>query len=199
MQRVVRKSVLATLVVGVPYVAFFLMSWQEFGVYDFVWKVALFGLIMTALFLMENRLLKKKGIDPAQDTNTSLVGVKQQKSVRCTVPPHELLTLLSQHPDTARLKARQNKDVIYMNSSMSWFSWGERISLRLTEVFTDAYEYRVTSNAALPLTLVDYGRNLENVLLIERVLQQAKSTSEHLDLAEMSREKVLVERQRKMG
>jgi hypothetical protein len=46
---------------------------------------------------------------------------------------------------------------------MSFKSWGERVVLQLHEASPSVTSVEVTSKAAFPLTLADYGKNAQNV------------------------------------
>jgi hypothetical protein len=53
---------------------------------------------------------------------------------------------------------------------MSWNSWGERLRLDFTSTSADAVQVRVASSPSFRLTLVDFGKNLQNVERIRDAL-----------------------------
>jgi hypothetical protein len=58
---------------------------------------------------------------------------------------------------------------------MSWKSWGERIRVEVQALDGNRVRVRVESRATFPLTMVDYGRNAENV----RTVLQSLSSDTH--------------------
>ena len=65
--------------------------------------------------------------------------------------------------------------VIQARTGMSWKSWGEHIRVKVQALDGGRVRVRVESRATFPLTVVDYGRNAENV----RTVLQSLSSDTH--------------------
>src|SRR5690242_6100960 len=65
--------------------------------------------------------------------------------------------------------------VIQARTGMSWKSWGERIRVEVQALDGGRVRVRAESCATFPLTMVDYGRNAENV----RTVLQSLSSDTH--------------------
>lgn len=59
---------------------------------------------------------------------------------------------------------------VLLRSNFSWKSWGEEIKIILIKQIADENEFQVSSRPKFSLTLVDYGKNLENMMRIENLL-----------------------------
>ena len=54
---------------------------------------------------------------------------------------------------------------------MTWLSWGEEISIILQTKGESDFNYKISSRPKLKMTLVDFGKNLENVNRLENVIK----------------------------
>lgn len=59
---------------------------------------------------------------------------------------------------------------IEASTPMSWRSWGENICVELSRVRADCTRVKLTSTPRLKTTLVDYGKGVQNVERISRLL-----------------------------
>lgn len=60
---------------------------------------------------------------------------------------------------------------IFLNSSMSLTSWGEKITLSFFDPLDGGTRVIAESQSALATTLIDYGKNRKNVEQIEQALR----------------------------
>ncbi len=61
---------------------------------------------------------------------------------------------------------------IVANTGMTWKTFGDRIAFRIRKVSDESTEVEVESRPIIPLTMVDYGSNRENIEAIGRALAQ---------------------------
>lgn len=64
---------------------------------------------------------------------------------------------------------------IIARSSVNWKTWGETISFGITGISNDKTAVKVSSRPTAKSTIVDYGKNLENVKKIVSFLERSKS------------------------
>ena len=66
---------------------------------------------------------------------------------------------------------------IVAKTGMTWKSWGEVITFEVGEIGNDRTQIEVSSRPAVRTTLVDYGKNLENVKTIIFFLKKHAKTA----------------------
>jgi len=67
----------------------------------------------------------------------------------------------------------RSKGMIIAKSSVNWKTWGDTISFDITGMSNDSTAVNVSSRPTSWSTLVDYGKNLENVNTIVSFLEQS--------------------------
>lgn len=68
-------------------------------------------------------------------------------------------------------KVRVQQDKLTASSTTSIFSWYEDIEIIKLKEAENRFEYRISSKPGTLLTLIDYGKNRENVLKIQKLMQ----------------------------
>jgi hypothetical protein len=62
--------------------------------------------------------------------------------------------------------------IINAHAGMTWKTWGDRISFRISKIDGSKTEVEVSSRPIVKTTLVDYGKNLENIERITTFLKE---------------------------
>ena len=60
---------------------------------------------------------------------------------------------------------------VLLKTGMTMKSWGEEIKIILKSNKENNFEYQLSSSPKLKTTIVDYGKNLENINKIESVIK----------------------------
>ena len=55
---------------------------------------------------------------------------------------------------------------IYANTRISWKTWSDKITFQLRKISENETEIEVLSRPAIPMALIDYGKNLGNIEII---------------------------------
>lgn len=158
---------------GVPFglmmVGLDVVSGDGFSVGKFLFLTCFFGLGMSIMGVTFQRYaLEKLGIYKISEANLK---VTQERSVSSTLSKAELIQRLKADPSIAKMDMVENENEIHLRTGFSWASWGEVIKIVEKHSLDDHFEYAVSSRPKLKTTLVDYGRNLENILKIEKVMK----------------------------
>ena len=120
-------------------------------------SAGIFGLIMSIfIVVMQKTRLKKAGYPKL--TNT-LLKVRQTKTINSNISKEDLIDLLKSNSEYNKSKIKHLSNSIVIRKKMSWFSWGEIITI----TFSSNHEIKIKSKPSLPITLIDYGVNIENV------------------------------------
>lgn len=161
------------LFTGIPYglimLGFDLADGDGFRLWRFLFMTFFFGITMSFILVAFHRnRLKKNGIKEFSDENLS---VSQTKSLNSKLNISELIRKLKNDPIIGKMKMAEVENGILLKTNMSWKSWGEEINIMLTSDKDADFEYQISSSPRLKTTLVDYGKNLENINRIESVIR----------------------------
>ncbi len=138
-----------------------------------IWKLLLmaffFGTIMSLILVSFHRYrLKKNGVQEFTDDN---VGVHQKRNLRTRLNKEEIIQRLKADPVIGKMKMTEIESGIVLKAGMSWKSWGEEIKITLKANEATDLEYQVSSSPRLKTTIVDYGKNIENINRIESLIK----------------------------
>jgi hypothetical protein len=149
-----------------PYVLGHLFEAMMWGA--FVWPV---------LILVDRRFARKSGVASTWGT----LGTPQHGELAVDGDPEDVLHRAQDGvARIARVKAvvtDAGRGLIEARTAVSLWSWGERVRVEIRLMEAGRVRVRVESRAAFPLTLIDYGRNAENV---PTVLQALSSDADAL-------------------
>lgn len=153
---------------GLIMIGFDLLNGYGFQTWKYLLSASLFGMAMSFILgYFHKSSLKKNGMDEVSD---NALGVTQTKVIRTELSKGDLINKLKANPKTGKMKMSATDDGIILKTSLSWKSWGEEIMIALKSKDDLGYEYQVSSKPKLSTTLVDYGKNLENINQIESVI-----------------------------
>jgi len=161
------------LFTGVPYgliiLGFDIADGDGFRLWKFLFMTFFFGIIMSLILVsFHKRRLKENGIHEITDEN---LGVSQTKNFRTELSKSELIEKLKNDPLSRKMKLLEVENGILLKTTMSWKSWGEKIEIILKSVQKPEFEYQVTSSSRFKITLIDYGKNLENINRIQNLIK----------------------------
>ena len=157
---------------GIPFglimTLFDLFEGEGFNVVKFAFLTVFFGGIMSIFLIsMHKYRLRKKGITEFTDDN---LRVLQRRTVKSKSDIEEVISLLTSDSNFENMKYTSSKNQIHLSSRVSWYSWGEKIRITMLSDKDGEFEYEIQSKPIVSITLVDYGKNLENVNQIEELL-----------------------------
>jgi len=112
--------------------------------------------------------LKKDGVENITDEN---IGVKQTKKIETKLNKKELIQKLKLDPTIGKMKMTEIENGILIKTGMTMKSWGEEIKIILKSSKENNFEYQLSSIPKLKTTIVDYGKNLENINKIESIIK----------------------------
>ncbi|NKI25502.1 hypothetical protein HCG49_02875 [Arenibacter sp. 6A1] len=158
---------------GIPYglimMAFDFVDGNGFRLWKFLLMASFFGITMSLILVsFHKHRLQKNGIQVITDEN---LGVTQRKSLTSELNKLELIEKLKIDPIIGKMKMTKIENGILLKTGMTWKSWGEEIKIiQKTDIVTD-FEYQISSSPKLRTTLIDYGKNLENINRIEKAIK----------------------------
>lgn len=157
---------------GIPFglitIVFDLLDGDGFKLLKFLFPAFFFGLIMSlTLVSLHKYRLKKYGVQELSDEN---LGVTQTKEIKTKLGKIELINKLKSDPIISKMKMIDTENGINLKTGMTWESWGEEIKIILKSENNSDFEYQISSSPKLKMTIVDYGKNLQNLTRIENVI-----------------------------
>lgn len=154
--------IVTALIFGFMLVIPELFSNQKIEIKEISIKALIFGLLMAIILgLLQVVKMKKNGIRNASDLDFK---VNQKSTFTSKLTLKEIFDELK----TKYKSINFTSDKIIIKTSISLYSWGENIEI--TKVRTNEFEYEITSKPQLPTTLIDYGKNSENILKIKKII-----------------------------
>lgn len=161
------------LLTGIPYglimIGFDLLDGDGFKLWKFLSLTFFFGITMSLILVSFHKYrLKKNGIQEITDENLE---VTQTKEIKTKLGKTELINKLKTDPIIGKMKMTETENGIALKTGMTWKSWGEEISIVLKSETDSDFEYQISSSPKLKTTIVDYGKNLQNLNRIENVIK----------------------------
>lgn len=154
--------IVTALLFGIMLVIPELFSNQKIEIKEISIKALIFGLLMTIILgLLQMVKMKKNGIRNASDLDFK---VSQKSTFTSKLTLNEIFDELKTKYKSINLTSEK----IIIRTSISLYSWGENIEI--TKGSTNDFEYEITSKPQLPTTLIDYGKNSENILKIKKII-----------------------------
>jgi len=114
------------------------------------------------------RTLKSLGIEQVSNEHLKL---EQNQVFKSNFQKADLIKRLEQDSFFRKMKISETSNGIVLKSSATWRSWGESISIVIQPESTGEYNLEVMSKPSLFTTLFDQGKNLENVVRLEKVVR----------------------------
>ncbi|MDD5571999.1 MAG: hypothetical protein PHD97_12690 [Bacteroidales bacterium] len=146
-----------------------MINGEFFSIWKCLFESLFFGIFMS-LFLVtshKNSLIKL-GIKEFTDDSLS---VKQTKEITAFISKDELIARIKTDPIFSKMKIQIADNVIYLNSSWTWKSYGEKIQIIITDTNVELKSIFISSKPKHPTALVDNGKNKKNVDRLENIIK----------------------------
>lgn len=161
------------LLTGIPFglimLGFDLADGDGFRIWKLLLMTFFFGTAMSLILVsFHSYRLKKNGVQEITDEN---VGVNQKRNLSTKLNKEEIIQRLKADPVIGKMKMTEIENGILLKAGMSWKSWGEEIKITLKANEDTDSEYQVSSSPRLKTTIVDYGKNIENINRIESLIE----------------------------
>ena len=119
------------------------------------------------IYILKNKL-KKKGIIEFTKKNLSVV---QSEKFETALTIQEIIEKLRESASVFRMKMILSGNTIFLKKKMNWKTWGDKIKISINESDTDKRIIHLISRPKYLFTVMDFGRNLENVELFKSILE----------------------------
>jgi len=112
----------------------------------------------------------------APELNAEAYGISHVRNIRLHMPYDKAFDLCVR--SLVRIKNCRSREQdrsqgrIIANTSVNWKTWGDTITFVLGKIDNENTEVKITSRPTARTTLVDYGKNLENIEMITGYLNK---------------------------
>lgn len=173
MKPIIKLYLKAFLLTGTLYglitLGFEMVDENRFDLWKFLIMAFIFGITMSLILVSVHIfVLKKNGIKEITNENLK---VSQSKILKSEMNNRELIQKLKSDPIIGKMKMTEIENGILIKTKMTWKSFGEEIKIISKSDENSDFEYQVSSCPKLKTTLIDYGKNLENITRIEKVIK----------------------------
>ena len=121
------------------------------------------GFMSLMLGFLHSRSVKRMSLGKSEEA----IGVHHVRNVELRVPYDKAFDLCIESLSLIKKCNIQNKDrsqgKIVAKAGKTWKTWGDVISFDVRRAGNDETQVEVSSRPAVRTTLVDYGKNLENI------------------------------------
>lgn len=160
---------LTGILYGLITLGFYLADGNDFKLWKFLYITFIFGITMSLILVsIHIFMLKKNGVQEITNEN---LNVNQTKSIISDMNKTELIQKLKKDPIIGKMKMIEIENGILIKTNMSWKSFGEEIKIISKSNENFNFEYQVSSCPKLKTTLIDYGKNHENITRIENAIK----------------------------
>lgn len=132
-------------------------------------RILIFGIGMTLILVSFHTFQVKKLARKYAVENPELE-VRQVRKLSSSLSPAEMYDLLKTRSDFDKISFDTKTEIINIKTGLSGKSWGDKITISPKEM-ADDYKYNITSRPIFPLTIIDFGQNLENILKLENQMK----------------------------
>ncbi len=135
----------------------------------------IFGFLMFIIFgYLHSRAVEKIAGDSSEES----MGTCHVRNTELQLPYDRTFDLCIESLNLIRRcrvhEEERSQGKIIARSSINWKTWGDTISLNITGISNENTAVKVSSRPTSWSTLVDYGKNLENVKTIISFLEKSK-------------------------
>ena len=163
-----RHFILSFIGFGIIYWAFELFEISKPLAIRLLIKSAIVAFIFSGLTVYNYiKKLRKNGLSTDDDN----LKVKHNNVVMCQKSSEEILMKITQNADFKKMKIHKTKSGYKIYTNYSWGSWGEVIDINIENRNSENQQIEISSRPKFPLTLIDYGKNKENVETITALIK----------------------------
>jgi len=162
----IKYFIVVALTYSVLMIGLDLVTGREITFYDIVIRILIFGVGMTLPLVsfhkyQVNNTAKEFGLkNPDYE-------VSQKKVFFSDKTPEQIYNTIERRSQFRKVNFHESNQIIKIKTGFTGKSWGDVITIK-SQKEKENYKYQVESKPIFPLTVIDFGQNLENVLKIER-------------------------------
>lgn len=159
-------------VLGISYALIMLLMepiiGNEFDLYKIIKTSVFFGLAMSVVFIaLQVYRLNQMGVTELSKENISVV---QKRVFLSNLTKVKVIERINIDPTCSKMKIKKTDTGLKLSTRMSMKSWGENVYVDIIPAEENKIRITITSKPKIKTTIVDLGKNLENVNLLSKLL-----------------------------
>ena len=154
---------------GIFLTVFDMLIGEDFSLWKLIFSIIFFGLLMSISSVSMQKIgLKKLGVTEFNESNLKPF---QEKEIISTLSRDEIINRFETKKWNGKIVVSKDRSAVVIKLGYSWRSWGEKITVEMKDIENNQTQIKITSKPKSSLTLIDSGKNLENIKLVEQTLQ----------------------------
>ena len=140
--------------------------------HEFSWRFLRTGFnsgLFMSLFFVTIHIISVRISGEKKFTSENLA-VEHKHSIISGISQEDLISKLKTNPSFEEMKITIEKGEIIIKTGLTFNSWGETISIHVKPVTSISNEFEIISKPKQRWTLVDFGKNLNNVKKVEELM-----------------------------
>lgn len=133
----------------------------------------IFGLLMTTILSVIQRIkLKKLGQKKGnvKIINTAEIVIEGSKQDILVICENSLSNIIKCKIEEINIR----EGILKAKAGMTWYTWGDLILFKLDHIHENKYKVLITSRPIVKTTVIDYGKNQDNINRIIKFFREIK-------------------------
>lgn len=145
---------------------------DSFKHFYFLYASLLFG-AMLSFTLVTVHLYAIRSIGSTKITVEN-IAVSHNKSITSTLNKKDFIQAIKKNSTLNKMDLIEIETGLILRTGISLRSWGEKIKITINALANE-FEYTIVSSPKLKTTLVDFGKNLQNIIQVEELIKKHES------------------------
>lgn len=165
-----KSFLVTTIAFGILMILFEYAIGSDIDILSFLLTTILFGLTMSLVFVaLQISELKRLGV---KELTSESLSVEQKKSFVSKLTKQKAFERININPVFSKMNIRKTDNGLRIKTPITMKSFGEIITIEYRQALAnDPLEITVTSRPKIKTTMVDLGKNMENVNELYKLLK----------------------------
>jgi len=146
-----------------------LVSSREMTINNLVIRILIFGFGMT-IVLVTFHINQVKNIAKKYGIENPDYEVRQKREFYSDLEPESIFNSIDKNNKYSKVAYNKMNKSIYLKTEFSGKSWGDKLFVS-AQKDKNGFKYEIISKPIFPLTIIDFGQNLENVSKLENYIK----------------------------
>jgi hypothetical protein len=163
-----KSFIVTTISFGIIMIIFNYAIGSDLEISSFLVTTILFGLIMSLVFIsMQISELKRLGVE---ELTSESLSAEQHATFKTHLTKQKAIERIHIDPVLSKMKSTKTDKGLQIKTPITMKSFGEIINLEFRQLSSDQLEVSITSRPKIKTTMVDLGKNFENVRQLTQLL-----------------------------
>ncbi|RKS53764.1 hypothetical protein BC962_2018 [Gillisia mitskevichiae] len=146
-----------------------LVTSREMTINNLVIRILIFGFGIT-IMLVTFHINQVKSIAKKYGVENPDYDVSQKRDFYSNLNPESIFNSVDKNNNYSKVVYDKKDETINIKTEFTGKSWGDKLTIT-SQKNKDGYNYEIISKPIFPLTIIDFGQNLENISKLENYLK----------------------------